>query len=361
MRIVRIELRRSAALGTALVLLLAGAAILYATAEWWAPGWIPLAMNQRQYLVLLWPLALAAGAWQARRDQRSQVAELFASTARPRVQRAVPILTALAIAVVTGYLATAAVAVAWIIDTVDYLPPAAFVVLAVGALALVAAAWLGLAVGRLLPSPVTAPALAVAGMAALMLIPGATRGLEWLGVVLAPSQGMGLYSDFRTVSGQVSAAQGLWLTALAATAVVLLAAGSRRARAAALLPVALGATLGLLVIQHGAGYVESPLDPVARELVCAEGTPRVCVSRMHAGLLPEVTPLVRQGLTTMAKQPDAPTSAAEDTTTFLDEHPQPAPAGTLLFRIDVGGDGHLRDKKAFVADLLNGPAAYARD
>ena len=120
-------------------------------------------------------------------------------------------------------------------------------------------------------------------------------------------------------------------------------------------------TLGLVVIQHGAGYVESPLDPVARELVCAEGTPRVCVSRMHAGLLPEVTPLVRQGLTTMAKQPDAPTSAAEDTTTFLDEHPQPAPAGTLLFRIDVGGDGHLRDKKAFVADLLNGPAAYARD
>ncbi|MET0491737.1 MAG: hypothetical protein ABW000_01270 [Actinoplanes sp.] len=361
MRIVSIELRRSAALGTALVLLLAGGAILYATAEWWASGWIPLAMNQRQYLVLLWPLALAAGAWQARRDQRSQVAELFASTARPRVQRAAPILTALAIAVVAGYLATAAVAVAWIVDTVDYLPPAAFVVLAVGALSLVAAVWLGLAVGRLLPSPVTAPALAVAGMGALMLIPGATRGREWLGVVLAPSQGMGLYSDFRTVSGQVSAAQGIWLAALAATAVVLLAAGSRRARAAALLPVALGATLGLLVVQHGAGYVESPLDPVARELVCAEGTPRVCVSRMHAGLLPEVTPLVRQCLTTMAERPNAPTSAAEDTTTFLDEHPQPARADTLVFRIDVGGDGHLRDKKAFVADLLNAPAAYARD
>ncbi|MFI9641193.1 hypothetical protein ACIG87_14205 [Micromonospora sp. NPDC051925] len=360
-RILGIELRRSVAVGMALTLLLVGGGILYLEPFAWAAGWMPLAAAQRQYLFLLWPLALAAGAWQARREQRSQVAELFTSTARPRVQRVAPTLAALGIAVVLGYLAMTAVAVPWIIDTASYLPAATFAVLAVGALSLVAAAWLGLAIGRLVSSPVTAPALAVAGIGLLLVIPIAFRSQKWLVALLSPMEGIGLYTDFLTVPGRTSAAQAIWLTGLAVTGVVLLAAGSRRATAMAVLPVVLGAALGSLVIPRGDDFVESSVDPVARELVCAEGTPRVCVARAHAGLLPEVTPLARQGLSLLAKLPNAPTNAAEDVTTFLDvldkKVPPRQPADTVLFGIQVGDDGHLDDNGEFLTRMLTAGGA----
>ena len=82
-----------------------------------------------------------------------------ASTPRPRGHRTVPTLAAMAVAVVCGYLAMGAAGGLWIIGTAEYLPVQVFVVTAVGVLALIAAVWLGLAVGRLLPSPATAPAL----------------------------------------------------------------------------------------------------------------------------------------------------------------------------------------------------------
>src|SRR4051812_48514642 len=199
-RVLRIELRRSAAPGSALMLLVAGVLLLFfAEGRAFAAGWMQLAMAQRLYLAILWPLALAAGAWQARRERRSNVAELFASTPRPSAHRAVPTLGAMAVAVVCGYLATGLAAGLWIIGTAEYLPVSAFVVTAVGGLALIAAAWLGLAVGRLLPWPVTAPALAVAGIGLLLLIPGATRPRGWLALVFSPIYEMNLPGPFATV------------------------------------------------------------------------------------------------------------------------------------------------------------------
>ncbi len=357
-RILLIELRRSAAAGTALVLGLIGAGLLYTMWGPWPSGWMPLAMQQRQYLVLLWPLALAAGAWQSRREQRSNVGELFASTARPVRQRVAPILAVMAVAASTGYLAMAAVAVPWIADTATYVPTAAIAVLSVGALSMIVAAWLGLAVGRLVPSPVTAPLLAVAGLGALLLLtPTVVGSRQWLAALLSPMQGMGLFSDFRTVSGRVSAAQGIWLAGLAITAVVLIAAGSRRMRAAAVLPLLLGAAVGTAVIPRGGGVDYSPEDPVARELVCAEGTPRVCVSRTRAGLLTEVTPLARQGLAALAKLPDAPTAAVEDTNTFLDKDAMAYQAGTVAFQVDVGNDGHLMSEREFLFGMVSAAGA----
>jgi hypothetical protein len=359
-RILRIELRRSAAAGTALVLLLIGAALLYADPQRWAAGWMPLAIAQRETLVLTMPLALAAGAWQARREHRSHVAELIASTARPRAQRVTPILAAFAIAVAAGYLAVAAAAVPWIAGTARYLPANGLIVLAVGALALIAAAWLGLAAGRLLPSPITAPALAVAGLGVLMLLPAATGHREWLAQVFAPTRGMGLFTPYPTVPGGVSVAQTIWLAALAATALVLLAAGSRRARAAALLPAVLGAAVTVLVAPSGSDFVDAPMDTVARELVCADGTPQVCVSRIHAGLLPEVTPLARRGLTMLAKLPNAPVGAAENINTFADENAQPQRPDTVLLDIDVDSRGHLAGKADFLPRMLNAAGVDTR-
>jgi hypothetical protein len=352
-RILGIELRRSAAIGSALVLLVAGVVLLYfAEGIGFATGWLQLAMTQRLYLAVLWPLALAAGAWQARREHRSNVAELFASTPRPRPQRTAPTLGAMAVAMVAGYLAMGAAGGLWIVDTARYLPAAVFAVTAVGALALVAAVWLGLAVGRLVPSPVTAPALAVAGLALLLLIPGATRPRGWLALVFSPIYEMNMPDAYQGVPGRASAAQAVWLAALAVAAVLLFAAAGRRARVAALLPVVLGAALAITVMPHRERVVNAAIDPVARELVCAGGEPRVCVSRVHSGLLPELTGPARDGLALLARLPGAPVRVHEDTTTYVPVRYAPWEPGVVLLRVEAGPDGRLADAETVVADVV---------
>lgn len=360
-RILGIELRRSAAAGTALLLVLAGAILLYAAPKRWSVGWMALAMTQREYLVLLWPLALAAGAWQARREQRSKVAELFASTARPPAQRMVPTIGAMGFAVGGAYLAMAAVGAPWIIDTAGYLPAAVFAVAAVGVLALVAAAWLGLAVGRLVPSPVTAPALAVAGLAFIFTFPFAAGRREWLALVFSPMFGMGQYTDYQTVSGRVSAAQAIWLATLAGTGAMLLAAGNWRTRLATLLPAVLGATLAIMVIPRDDPFVAHRVDPVAQALVCAEDEPRVCVSRVHARLLPEVVPTAREALARLARLPDPPTAVHEDTTTFHPTTRPPRRADVVLMSVRVDRAGHFVNRHGILAQMMYAAGADQAD
>ncbi|GIF23904.1 hypothetical protein BJ973_004517 [Actinoplanes tereljensis] len=351
-RVLGIELRRSAALGTALILLVIGAVALYfAEGIGFATGWMQLAMSQRLYLVLLWPLALAAGAWQATRERRSGVAELFATTPRPRALRTAPTLGAMAIAVVGGYLAMGLAGGAYIIGTARYFPPAALVVTLVGALALIAAVWLGQAIGRLLPSLVTAPALGIGGLALLLLIPGATRPHGWLALVFSPIYEMNMPAAYADVPGRASLSQALWLAALAITAVLLVVSGGWRLRVAAVLPVLLGATLAIAVMPRDDRYVTDAVDPVAQELVCADGEPRVCVSRVHSGQLGDVTPPAREGLTILAKLPGGPTAMHEDTTTYF---PDVFPAwhdDVVLLRVVTGAQVQAVDvvAAAFVA------------
>ncbi|MET0417783.1 MAG: hypothetical protein ABW022_17385 [Actinoplanes sp.] len=357
-RVFAIELRRSAALGTALIVLVAGVLLLFfAEGIGFATGWMQLAMTQRLYLAVLWPLALAAGAWQASRERRANVAELFASTPRPRAHRTVPTLGAMAAAVVAGYLAMGIAGGLWIVGTAEYLPLSIFAVTAVGALALIAAAWLGLAIGRLLPWPVTAPALGVAGLGLLLLIPGATRPRGWLALVFSPIYEMNMPDAYTTVPGRVSAAQAIWLGALAFTAVLLFASGSWRLRVAALLPVVAGAALAIAVMPHQNRSVIAAIDPVAKELVCADGAPRVCVSRVHAGLLPEVTAPAREGLALLAKLPGAPTEVNEDTTTYVPDVYPPWRTDVVLLRVKAGQDGHLAERDQVPAEVVRGAFA----
>ncbi|PZG01849.1 hypothetical protein [Micromonospora deserti] len=356
-RILSIELRRSAALGSALVLFVTGVVLLALDGTVFTTGWMQLAMTQRLYLAVLWPLALAAGAWQAGRERRSKVAELFASTPRPRTHRALPTLIAMAVAVVCGYLAMGIAGGLRIIGTAEYLPVAAFAVTAVGALALIAAVWLGLAIGRLLPWLVTAPALGIAGMGLLLLIPAATRPHGWLALTFSPIHEMNLPGAYTTVPGRASVAQALWLAALAVTAVMLLASSGWRTRVAALLPVALGAALAITVMPHQNRLVTDAIDPVARELVCTEDKPRVCVSRVHSGLLPEVTAPAREGLAALAKLPDAPTMVHEDTTTYVPESYPPWRTDVVLLSVEVGDDGHIADRTDVRVEVAAGAFA----
>ncbi|GAB3144456.1 hypothetical protein GCM10027290_22860 [Micromonospora sonneratiae] len=352
-RMLRIELRRSAALGAALILLLTGAIVCYATPGRWSSSWMALVMIEREYLVLLFPLALAAGAWQGRRESRAGLAELIESTPRPRPQRVLPLLGALGITVAGGYLAVLAVTAPWIAGTARYLPAAAFAVVAVGVLAVVAAAWLGLAVGRLWPSVAAGPVLAVAGIGWLMGFPGIVSGQEWLAALFSPMYGMSQYSDYETVPGRLTTAQAVWLGALAVGAYVLHSAKSRRTRVAALLPVALGVAVAIAVMPHDR-YLPRAIDPVAQELVCTTDAPKVCVARVHSSLLPDVTPRARQALALLAKLPQPPAEAHEDTTTWDREipEPRPDPAGIALMTIQVDDRSHLASPNDLVPQIV---------
>ncbi|MFI7542262.1 hypothetical protein [Actinoplanes sp. NPDC049599] len=357
-RVFGIELRRSAALGTALLLLVIGVVVLYfAEGIEFADGWMQLAMAQRLYLAVLWPLALAAGAWQARREHRSNVSELFASTPRPRAQRAAPTLAAMALAVVSGYLAMGLAGGAWIVDTAEYLPVPVLAVTAVGLLALIAGAWLGLAIGRLVPSRLTAPALGVAGLGLLLVLPGATRPRGWLALVFSPIYEMNMPGAYATVPGRASAAQAIWLAALAGTAVLLAVSGGWRLRVASLLPVVAGAALAIAVMPHQQRYVTDAVDPVAQQLVCTDDLPRVCVSRVHSGLLGEVTPRAREGLAVLAKLPGAPAEVHEDTTTYFPDRYPAWREDVVLLRVEAGQDGHLEEKSAVLTEVVSGAFA----
>ncbi|MGY1744904.1 hypothetical protein [Blastococcus sp. SYSU D00695] len=351
-RVLRTELRRSAALGAGLVVLLAGAVLLHAAPGRWSGGWMPLVMTQREYLVLMIPLALAAGAWQGRRETRTGLGELLGSTPRPPRQQVLPVLGALGAAVAAGYLVVLAVTAPWTAGSTGYVPAAAFAVAAVGALAVVAAAWLGLAVGRLWTANAAGPVLAVAGLGWLMGVP-LLLGHDWYGSVLSPMAGMSVFSDFDTVPGRLSAAQAGWLAAVAAAAFLLHAARSRRARAAALLPLAVAGAVAVVLAPAG-GDLPGAIDPVARELVCSGDAPRVCVARAHAGLLPEVTPRAREALALLADLPGPPVDAREDTAVVSDAayRPRPDPAGTALFTVGVGARGGLAHADTFVATTL---------
>jgi hypothetical protein len=353
-RVLRIELRRSAAVWGALVLVAAGALIMLGEPPGWLSGWMSVAATQRTEVLIVWPLALALGAWQARTRHLARMAELASTTALPAWRRVLPVTTALGLGAAGAYLAVTMAAVLRFASGAAYHPPAVFGVIAVGVLAMVAAVCLGLALGRLLPYAVTAPALAVAGLALLMGAQAAAERQPWLTHALSPALPRTLFTiedlDLLAISPQVSAAQATWLGALAVTGAALFAAGDRRSRLAALLPAVLGAGIALLMVPRGVAAPGVSFDRTAAELVCAAGEPRVCVARAHAAGLPALIPLVREGLVVLARLPGAPTTAVEDATPW-GEQSRPAPGTVLLPTVDTSYDTPLA-RTAFVRSMV---------
>ncbi|WP_328580644.1 hypothetical protein [Streptomyces sp. NBC_00370] len=348
-RILGIELRRSVALGAALLIAVGGTIVLQATTGRWATGWMALVMTQREYLAVMSPLAMAAGAWQSYREHRANVAELFASAPRPRSRRIVPILAATGLTVLVAYLVTLLAAAPRIAGTAHYLPPAALAVTAVGLITMIASVWVGLAVGRLVPALATAPALAVVGYILQVLAPHLLPDQGFV-VAFSPSMGMSRFSDYDTVGGGVSGAQALWMAAVAVAGVMLFAVRNRRLAFAALVPLAIGATVTALVAPTGAAYDRQTLDPVAQELVCTTDTPRVCVSRAHEGVLPEVVPKARQALRLLPAT--GIVAAHEDTSTIFPPTSPGPQAGTALMDITLDKHGHLADPGQFLPRML---------
>jgi hypothetical protein len=360
-RILGIELRRSTALWAAALIAASGAFLLYATSPPYG-WWMELVIAQRQLLQVLWPLALGAGAWQARRERRSRIEELLATTPRPRWRRVAPVAVAMAITVLVAYPAMLAAGLGHTSSFAGYFPAGVLPIAAVGALSLVAAAWLGLAVGRLLPSPLTPPLLAVAGFAVLAVMPSlliSDNDRVPRAQLLLPSLSGTGTPEFVTVAARANLAQAIWLAALAATGLVAFAAARRRGRVAAILPAVLGAAVALALLPGSLAAGALVTDQGATALVCTADTPKVCVTRVHAAALDDLRAPARQALAILAaKLPDPPTLVVEDLA-----QPQPQRADTVLvwlsdmFRpanAEMTGDGRASDSQAMLWRLLDG-------
>lgn len=320
--ILRTELRRSTApvLGIGLVVFSLG--LVYSlTGPWvhgsaqWNEQWTGLAQWTRYLTVFLWPLVAGIGAWQGLRDHRSRVAELFATTPKPVWRRLLPTACAVAIALTTGYLVLLVVGGVQVAAHASYFHLKWLPVAGVMVLALVGIALLGFGIGRLVPSLITPPVLAVAALATQIAV--IQQGWPLL---LTPTFGAADITAYTTVDGTVSAAQALWFTGVGATGLCLALAVRARARVAALLPVALAAAVAAPVLSDVDGPVVADED--ARALVCDTDGPRVCVTTIHGDYLPTLTGPVREALALLGKLPSPPTSFVE---VPPDEGVRPAP------------------------------------
>jgi hypothetical protein len=351
-RILRIELRRSAAPPLALIIIGVGTILEYVFVgrHGW---WLWQAVAQRAMLGLVFPLAIGGGAWQALRERRSTMDELIASTPLPRWRRVVPTALAIAIAVVVGYVAMFVIASGKTIPYATYFPVGTVPVVAVGVLAMIAAAWLGLAGGSRWPSTLTPLVLGVIPAVLILGFNPLRRQVEPTGAALyLPSiRGSGnLLMEFTTPTVPSQVAQAIWLAGLAAAGFIVFTATSRRGRLLAIAPLALGAALALpfLPAKLSGAFV---VDRQAVEQVCTADAPRVCVPRAHESALDSLKLPARQALAILATQlPNAPTSVTET----YEQPTNSIPETVLITALRVSGDHFVDPPEDIVAYLLDG-------
>ncbi|MEV7045491.1 hypothetical protein [Amycolatopsis sp. NPDC051061] len=316
--ILRTELRRSIAPWAGLALLVVALGFLFLlSGPWWkvpAPwtgNTTTTALWLRFLLVFLWPIVVGGGAIQGMRDSRSGMVELLATTSRPGRHRAIRLAGAVGALSALGFLLVFGVGLVEVLGHGGFVSVSFLPVMVVGLLAVVAGSWVGLAVGRLLPHPLTAPALAVLTLLVSIL---AWSSLEANALSVSYNR-LGLLSPalgqprgaLVTTATSVDLGQVAWFAGLAATGFLLLAASSVRARLVALLPVVAGAAIALPVFPASADGVLAP-DGLATEKLC-DGP--ICVSRAHEDRLAALAGPGREALALLAKLPGAPTRIEE--------------------------------------------------
>ncbi|HEX4223490.1 MAG TPA: hypothetical protein VHZ97_14070 [Pseudonocardiaceae bacterium] len=334
-RILRIELRRSSAWVTGLVIALLGIAGLLSLAlstegYVWDGQWATLATFQRIMLVLLWPLTVGAGAWQARRDRRSRAEELLGTTARPSWRRMLPAAMAMALCLIVGYVLIFAVGAIKVAGDTDCFSTNWLPVALVGALSLVAAGWLGMGIGRLVPSVYTPPVLVVLGFLVLLLPIQLSKGDAPGSSALFSPGFTDTADEFSRVAPSVDVGQLVWFAGLALGGLLLVMFARRIASMAALVPAVLALVIVVPIFAAApAGGMQA--DPGALVAVCThDGGPAVCVTAAHAKALDSLVGPAREALTQLAKLPDPPTSVHE----VLSQQAGPQPADQVWFDSD---------------------------
>jgi hypothetical protein len=363
--VLRIELRRSAALWTGLLVLVIGLGMFYfGRAPWnkgssaWFIEWTSLARWQRFQLTLMWPFALAAGAWQGRRDRRSKMDELLGTVPMPLTRRVLSPVGAMCIGLTGAYLVMFGVGAVRVLGNAEYHHLGWLPIAVVGLLSLIAAALLGMGLGRVFPYLLTAPVLAVVSLAGLIVLQGTPEDGSVLSGLVTQAQSLlspsliAVHDAFTTVAPRVNLLQAMWFVALAATGFGLLTATGRRGRALALIPAVAAAAIALpfLPTRQAEAYVQ---DADAAALVCAPGTPRVCVTRAHQASLDALVTPAREALTQLARLPYGPNAVEEDTATWtLVRRAQPLE--TVLLNFDYDSIRNIR------VTILAGPDLWCR-
>jgi hypothetical protein len=329
-RVLRIEMVRGAAPVAAAGVLLAGLLVMSSLAGGWAgwPGrWMPFAVSVRMSLFVLGAFAVAAAAWQAGRERRRHIDDQLTSAARPGWQPFLIAWGAVTLGVSTALLVVVGAGAALVAPVASYAGGGWWWVLAVAFPALATLTALGAALGRLIPSRLTAP---VAAIALYLTMVGAidTYGLGvvlWLAPVMSQYDGV-----WFTLAPSMSLYQTLWFVGLAATALLLAAA--RRVWLAAI-PAGV-AVVAVVFLEDGfrSAWQE---DDAALELVCTEDAgPGVCVTQLNAFLLDDVTPPVREILARSDGVPGGPTHAVEGLDNGLIEDPYGASSTAMSLRLD---------------------------
>lgn len=300
-RALRVELRRGTAPFAALAMFGAGVWMLAVHPDDWSGRWAGLANYLRMSMLILCALMIAAGAWQAGRERRRDIDELLASTPRPGWQPLLAAWLAVALAGTAGVLVAFAGAAVLVVRVATYTGGGWWWTLAVGILALGAAAAFGVFVGRIVPLRVAAP---IAGLAAYLGFAIATywdgKTAAWLSPVY------GGWAVYGLVPGRIIALQAAWLAAVA----TLLLAAAARLRRTAILAGGLAIAVAIPIIT-GPAARPLPPDPVAVELVCTTTGPQVCLSRINAFLIDDVATVVQPILAHLDGIPGAPRRAVD--------------------------------------------------
>ena len=351
-RVLRVELRRGTAPLAAAAMFGAGVWMLAVHPDDWAGRWAGLANYLRVSLLILCALMIAAGAWQSGRERRRDIDELIASTPRPGWQPLAVSWLAVTVAGVAGLLVAFAGAGVLIARVATFAGGGWWWTLTVGFLALAAAAAVGVLVGRLVPLRVAAPVAGLAtylGLAVVTYWDGASAA--WLSPVYG---GWAVYSR---VPDRVTALQAAWLVALT----VLLLALAPPQRRAPLLAGGLAVAVAVPIIT-GPGTYRLPADPAAVELVCTSSGPQVCLSRINAFLIDDVTKVAQPILRRLDGIPGAPRRAADQAAQPTGQ-PIERDDGTVWLNLDYQSTalGGLASRKSLRADFRQVTRARCED
>lgn len=330
-RVLRTELRRSAAAPLLLLALALNGALLQLRSTHWEGTVAGVTSTAKSNLLLLLPLTLAAAVWHGGRERRAGMEELVSTAARPVPEQRLPSALALVLAVLLGVGLTTAAAAAQVAADGGYTGGRWALSAALLVLALAVAVAVGLAVGRVVHVPFAAPLVAI-GVAMVLLLTsfGAAAELNPAG---DPAQA------FTQLRSSAAGAQAVLLAGLLVAGLMAAFAASARVRALAALPAIAGIAAGALVA-NGAGPYEP--DAAAATPVCAQGEPRVCVTRLDQHLLAQVVGPARAVLRRAALLPGAPTSAQEVPLRFPLQDPKVLAVPELRNFSLHGGEAQLR-------------------
>ncbi|WP_116200144.1 hypothetical protein [Amycolatopsis circi] len=334
----RTELRRTVAPWVPVVFLAVGLGLLLLSPGPWSHGsaawdatWLTAVRWSRYLLVLLWPIIVGAAAIQGMRDARAGVSELFQSTPRPAGQRARTLASAVGLAAVVGYLVLVAAGVGQVVADGGMFTAAWMTQLLLGVLSVVAGVALGLGLGRLLPYPITAPAVAVVALVGGLVLQasGETDRVPNPAALLGIGQ-LVPRGPFDVPAPGVQIGQLCWLLGLSAAGFLLLLASSARIKALALLPVAAGLAVALPLFPAAAenNYI---VDKAAAALVC-DGP--VCVTRLHEDWLSTVAGPGKEAMRLLEKLPQRPGRVEESTVSFGNTKVSPRDPSRLLMQRD---------------------------